>query len=104
MYRLADDSLLLRFEDVDIGSGPALEVYLVPGADQRGLGGGHHEASLTAERGNQNYTVPAGVDLSTGVDRAGVVQHLRRRDREHDGHRLTTANSNPRAACHRVRG
>lgn len=66
LYRLADDSLLLRFEEVDIGSGPDLEVYLVPGADQRGLGGGHHVASLTAERGNQNYTVPDGVDLETG--------------------------------------
>lgn len=67
VYRLADDSILLRFEEVDIGSGPDLEVYLVPGSDQRGLGGGHHVAGLTAERGNQNYTVPDGVDLTTGT-------------------------------------
>jgi hypothetical protein len=67
VYRLADDSILLRFEEVDIGSGPDLEVYLVPGDDQRGLGGGHHVAALTAERGNQNYTVPDGVDLTTGT-------------------------------------
>jgi len=67
VYRLADQSILLRFEEVDIGSGPDLEVYLVPGADQRGLGGGHHVAPLTAERGNQNYTVPEGVDLTTGT-------------------------------------
>ena len=61
------DSTLLRFEDVDIGSGPKLEVYLVPGSDQRGTGGGTHVAPLTAERGNQNYEVPAGVDLTSGT-------------------------------------
>ncbi|MEO0493175.1 MAG: DM13 domain-containing protein [Actinomycetota bacterium] len=67
VYRLADQSLLLRFEDVDIGSGPALEVYLVPGEDQRGLGGSTYVAPLTAERGNQNYTIPSGVDLTDGT-------------------------------------
>ncbi len=67
VYRLADDSILLRFEEVDIGSGPDLEVWLVPGEDRRGLSGGIHVAQLTAERGNQNYTVPDGVDLTTGT-------------------------------------
>jgi len=67
VYRLADDSILLRFEEVDIGSGPDLEVYLIPGSDQRGLSGGHHVAALTAERGNQNYTVPTDVDLTAGT-------------------------------------
>ncbi len=66
LYRLADDTVLLRFEEVDIGSGPALNVYLVPGEDQRNLSGGVHVAALTAQRGNQNYTVPNGVDLSVG--------------------------------------
>ncbi len=60
-------SELLRFENVDIGSGPALHVYLVPGADQRGLGGAIYVAPLTAERGNQNYTIPGGVDLTAGT-------------------------------------
>jgi hypothetical protein len=67
VYRLADESLLLRFEDVDIGSGPDLEVYLVPGEDQRSLTDAIHVAELTAERGNQNYTLPEGVDLSDGT-------------------------------------
>jgi hypothetical protein len=67
VYRLEDSSILLRFEDVDIGSGPALHVYLVPGADQRGTGGGVYVAALTAERGNQNYTPPDGVDITTGT-------------------------------------
>lgn len=67
VYRLADQSILLRLEAVDIGSGPDLNVYLVPGDDQRSLAGGFHVAALTAERGNQNYTVPDGVDVSSGT-------------------------------------
>ena len=67
VYRLADESTLLRFEEVDIGSGPDLDVYLVPGEDQRGLGGGFYVAPLTAERGNQNYRVPPDVDLTIGT-------------------------------------
>lgn len=67
LYRLANGSILLRFEEVDIGSGPDLEVYVVPGDDQRGLGGGTHVAALTAERGNQNYVPPDTVDLTTGT-------------------------------------
>lgn len=68
VYRLEDGSTLLRFEEVDIGSGPVLAVYLVPGADRRGVGGDAvYVAPLTAERGNQNYTVPEGVDLTTGT-------------------------------------
>jgi hypothetical protein len=67
VYRLEDGSVLLRFEQVDIGSGPELDVYVVPGPDQRGPGGGAYVAPLTAERGNQNYAVPGGVDLTTGT-------------------------------------
>ncbi len=67
LYRLDDQSLLLRFEDVDIGSGPDLEVYLVPGEDRRSLADAIHVAGLTAERGNQNYTLPEGVDFLEGT-------------------------------------
>jgi 4-amino-4-deoxy-L-arabinose transferase-like glycosyltransferase len=67
VYRLGDDSILLRFEEVDIGSGPDLNVWLVPGEDQRRLGGGTFVAPLTAERGNQNYEIPEGIDLTDGV-------------------------------------
>lgn len=67
LYRLPDGSVLLRFEEVDIGSGPDLDVYVVPGGDQRGPGGGTHVAPLTAERGNQNYVPPGAVDLTTGT-------------------------------------
>ena len=57
----------MRFEEVDIGSGPDLNVWLVPGDDQRGTGGGTFVAPLTAEQGNQNYTVPDGVDPTDGT-------------------------------------
>ena len=67
VYLLTDDSILLRFEEVDIGSGPDLRVYLVPGDDRRDLDGGVLVADLTAERGNQNYTPPPDVDLTTGT-------------------------------------
>lgn len=66
LYRLEDGSLLLRFEEVDIGSGPDLNVWLVPGGDQRGTGGGTFVAPLTAEQGNQNYAVPTDVDPTDG--------------------------------------
>ena len=66
LYDLGDRDLL-RFENVDIGSGPALFVYLVPGADRRDLGGAIYVAPLTAEQGNQNYELPAGVDLRSGT-------------------------------------
>ena len=66
LYQLENDSILLRFEEVDIGSGPDLNVWLVPGDDQRSLDGGTFIAPLTAERGNQNYEVPAGLDLTSG--------------------------------------
>ena len=64
IYDLPDGSRLLRFDEVDIGSGPKLIVYLVPGADQRGLGGGVEIAPLTAERGNQNYTLDPAMALA----------------------------------------
>ena len=67
LYDLGNGPRLLRFEDVDIGSGPALNVYVVPGADRRGLGDAIFVAPLTAERGNQNYDVPDGVDLDDGT-------------------------------------
>ncbi|MEM9519919.1 MAG: DM13 domain-containing protein [Actinomycetota bacterium] len=67
VYRLEDGSTLLRFEAVDIGSGPALNVWVVPGDDRRDLDGGTFIAPLTAERGNQNYTVPADIDLTDGT-------------------------------------
>ncbi len=66
LYDLPDGSRLLRFEELDAGPGPDLDVYLVPRADARSLSGAIRIAGLTAERGNQNYTVPPGIDPTTG--------------------------------------
>jgi len=63
LWDLPDGSRLLRFEQVDIGSGPKLVVYLVPGSDRRDLGDSIQIAPLTAERGNQNYSVDPALTL-----------------------------------------
>ena len=68
IYRLDDGRRVLRIEDLHTSNGPALFVYLSanPAAGPEGafddtyvdLGG------LTGNIGDQNYEVPAGVDLS----------------------------------------
>ena len=53
----------LRLEDFAVRNGPDLYVYLSPAAD--GYAEGATEvARLKADRGNQNYAVPPGTDLS----------------------------------------
>ncbi len=64
----ADGTRFLRFEDLDVSNGPDLVVYLSAlGADQ-----GWHDAddaefldlgALKGNVGDQNYELPAGVDL-----------------------------------------
>lgn len=66
IYDLADGSRLLRFENLDAGPGPDLDVYLVPRADATDLRDAIRVDDLTAERGNQNYAVPDGLDLTSG--------------------------------------
>ncbi len=65
-YTLADGSQVVRFSDFDISNGPKLEVYLVPGADQRRPGSGSKVADLSGNKGDQNYDVPVGIDLASG--------------------------------------
>lgn len=64
VFELSDGSRVLRLEDFDVSNGPGLEVYLVPGADQRGTSGGVKLADLKGNVGNQNYDVPADLDLT----------------------------------------
>lgn len=71
IYRLSDDSLLLRFDDIDITNGPDLHVILSPvgAADDRDdvMASGYVDlGQLKGNRGSQNYEIPAGVDVSTG--------------------------------------
>ncbi len=60
---------LLRLENLDVTNGPALHVILSPHADPtRGnevkLPGYADLGPLKGNRGNQNYTIPADVDIS----------------------------------------
>lgn len=64
IYELPDGSRIVRLEDFDVSNGPGLEIHLVPGADQRGPGGGVKLADLRGNVGNQNYDVPADLDLA----------------------------------------
>jgi hypothetical protein len=59
---------VLRFEDLKTSEGPDVRVYLSArdaDAAKAGLGDGALElGKLKGNLGNQNYTVPAGTDLS----------------------------------------
>jgi len=66
LLRLADGSLVLRFEGLDTSNGPDLRVYLSQLSSDRGW----HEygvryvdlGALKGNRGNANYPVPASID------------------------------------------
>ncbi|CAL9607229.1 hypothetical protein SUDANB58_05559 [Streptomyces sp. enrichment culture] len=66
--RLTDGSRVLRLEDLRTSEGPDVRVYLSArsaAAVREGLGDGAVElGELKGNRGNQNYAVPAGTDLS----------------------------------------
>jgi hypothetical protein len=56
----------VRFEDFAVRNGPDLYVYLSPSSD--GYADGAVELGrLKADRGNQNYSVPAGTDVETAA-------------------------------------
>src|SRR5262249_15372404 len=69
IHQLADGRRVLRFTDFSTSNGPALRVYLVAAADA-----GDNATVMRADfvdlgvlkgnQGEQNYEVPAGVDLS----------------------------------------
>lgn len=69
LYRLPDDSHVVRFEDFRTTNGPALVVYLAkhpsPASADDVVDGGYLElGKLKGNVGNQNYPVPAGTDVS----------------------------------------
>lgn len=68
IYQLPDGARVLRFEDFRSKNGPDLHVYLsteAPTSTFAGLGGDEiHLGALKGNVGNQNYEVPADVDLS----------------------------------------
>ncbi len=68
ILRLTDGSLVLRLEDLDTTNGPDLRVYLSEAhADTEGRAIAERVLDLGALRGNrgdQNYAIPAGTDVS----------------------------------------
>lgn len=67
LLRLADGSIVLRLENLDTSNGPDVHVTLSPAPSTLGLhdyGDYLDLGSLKGNRGNQNYAVPAGTDLS----------------------------------------
>ena len=68
IYQLPDGSRVLRFEDFRSKNGPDLHVYLsteAPTSTFAGLGADEvHLGALKGNVGNQNYEIPADVDVS----------------------------------------
>jgi hypothetical protein len=69
IYELENGSQLLRLENLNVTNGPALHVYLSEHANPMNgndvdTNGFIDLGSLKGNTGNQNYEIPAGVDLS----------------------------------------
>ncbi len=70
IYRGGDGSLLLRLEDFDVTNGPDLHVILTPIAnpqnrDDVSATGYVDLGSIKGNKGNQNYEIPAEVDVAS---------------------------------------
>ncbi|MFC0624331.1 DM13 domain-containing protein [Kribbella deserti] len=71
IVQLADGSRVLRLEGLDTSDGPDLKVWLSDAAVREGKAGWHvfddgryeNLGRLKGNKGNQNYAIPAGVDL-----------------------------------------
>lgn len=62
VYELEDGSHVLRFEDFEVTNGPDLHVFLVP--DGESMDEYVDLGSLKGNVGNQNYDIPAEVDVT----------------------------------------
>lgn len=70
IYRLANGTRVLRFTDFETSNGPDVRVYLVAAADANDeatvkKAGFVDLGAMKGNKGDQNYEVPAGVDLAT---------------------------------------
>jgi len=68
VYRMADGRRVLRLSDFETSNGPDLQLYLVAAADAKDnetvkTAGFVSLGALKGNQGNQNYDVPAEVDL-----------------------------------------
>ena len=74
LYKLAGGDHVLRFENLDVTNGPDLRVLLSPHPDPKDKtelndAGFEHLAKLKGNKGDQNYEIPADID----VDSVGSV-------------------------------
>jgi Electron transfer DM13 len=70
IYRLADGRRVLRLTEFATSNGPDVRVYLVAAGDVQDAAAAKQAGfvdlgALKGNRGDQNYDVPAGLDLST---------------------------------------
>jgi len=63
LVRLPDGQLVVRLEDLDVEPGPDYQVHLVPGRGTTRTDGGAWLGGLRANKGSQNYSLPAGADI-----------------------------------------
>lgn len=68
VYRLVDGRRVLRFTDFMTSNGPDVQVYLIEASDAKDnetvtRAGFIHLAELKGNKGDQNYDLPANVDL-----------------------------------------
>jgi hypothetical protein len=63
LVELADGTLVVRFEDLDVDPGPDYRVILVPGAGAEEPGDGVELGRLKATSGDQNYELPDGTEV-----------------------------------------
>lgn len=70
IFRLSTGEHLLRFENFEVTNGPDLHVYLVPRANRGSsvnIEGYIDLGQLKGNVGNQNYTIPAGIEIGEEV-------------------------------------
>ena len=72
LYRIGEDSHVLRLEDFRVTNGPDLHVLLTNHADPQNRDDIHAEGyldlgSLKGNIGNQNYEIPAGADIDAAA-------------------------------------
>jgi hypothetical protein len=60
LYRLADSTVVIQLDEIDIQSGPDYDLYIVPGADREDRDGGVRLGDLRANKGSDNYVFPDG--------------------------------------------
>ena len=63
LVRLPDGQLVVRLEDLDVEPGPDYQLHLVPGRGTTRTDGGTWLGGLRANKGSQNYSVPAGTNV-----------------------------------------